>query len=95
MHVENYVGFLVSQGIIEEADQEIYCYGFKVLMFNAICILSVMAIGLFFGLLPETVSFLIGFFGMRLYLRRRIPCSDREKVLWSFYDDLFAVLLVY
>ncbi len=81
MHVENYVGFLVSQGIIEEADQEIYCYGFKVLMFNAICILSVMAIGCFFG--------------MRLYLRRRIPCSDREKVLWSFYDDLFAVLLVY
>lgn len=67
MHVENYVGFLVSQGIIEEADQEIYCYGFKVLLFNAICILSVMAIGLFLGLLPETVSFLIGFFGMRLY----------------------------
>lgn len=67
MYVENYVGFLVSQGIIEEADQEIYCYGFKVLLFNAICILSVMAIGLFLGLLPETVSFLIGFFGMRLY----------------------------
>lgn len=67
MLVENYVSFLASQGIIEEADQEIYCYGFKVLLFNAICILSVMAIGLFWGLLPETVSFLIGFFGMRLY----------------------------
>lgn len=67
MHVENYVGFLVSQGIIEEADQEIYCYGFKVLLFNAICILSVTTIGLFLGQLPETVSFLIGFFGMRLY----------------------------
>lgn len=67
MLVENYVSFLATQGIIEEADQEIYYYGFKVLLFNAVCILSVMAIGLFWGLLPETVCFLIGFFGMRLY----------------------------
>lgn len=58
MLVENYVSFLATQGIIEEADQEIYYYGFKVLLFNAVCILSVMAIGLFWGLLPETVCFL-------------------------------------
>lgn len=58
---------LCSQDIIEGADKELYEYGFNMLLTVSLNIISTIIIGLLFGMVFESIAFLVAYIPLRSY----------------------------
>lgn len=58
---------LCSQDIIEDADKELYAYGFNMLLTVSLNIISTIIIGLLFGMVFESIAFLVAYIPLRSY----------------------------
>lgn len=58
---------LCSQDIIEDADKELYVYGFNMLLTVSLNIISTIIIGLLFGMVFESIAFLVAYIPLRSY----------------------------
>lgn len=58
---------LCSQDIIESADKELYEYGFNMLLTVSLNIISTIIIGLLFGMVFESIAFLVAYIPLRSY----------------------------
>ena len=58
---------LCSQDIIEDADKELYEYGFNMLLTVSLNIISTIIIGLLFGMVFESIAFLVAYIPLRSY----------------------------
>lgn len=58
---------LCKQDIIEDADKELYVYGFNMLLTVSLNIISTIIIGLLFGMVFESIAFLVAYIPLRSY----------------------------
>ncbi|HBR02726.1 MAG TPA: hypothetical protein DD738_08950 [Ruminiclostridium sp.] len=58
---------LLKQDIVKEEDREIYVYGFEAMLSTVVNTVIVIAIGIFAGLLSQTLVFLISFAVLRVF----------------------------
>ena len=58
---------LCRQDIIEDADKELYAYGFDMLLTVSLNIISTIIIGLLFGMVFESIAFLVAYIPLRSY----------------------------
>ena len=58
---------LCRQDIIEDADKELYVYGFNMLLTVSLNIISTIIIGLLFGMVFESIAFLVAYIPLRSY----------------------------
>lgn len=58
---------LCRQDIIEDADKELYTYGFNMLLTVSLNIISTIIIGLLFGMVFESIAFLVAYIPLRSY----------------------------
>jgi accessory gene regulator B len=63
----NLTDHLQKMDIVSEEDREIYIYGFEAMLSTLLNTLIILAIGIFTGLIPETIVFLIAFAILRVY----------------------------
>lgn len=58
---------LCRQDIIEDTDKELYVYGFNMLLTVSLNIISTIIIGLLFGMVFESIAFLVAYIPLRSY----------------------------
>lgn len=85
---------LVSNKMIEEEEKDIYEYGYFVLLFNFLCIFSVICIGILLNEFINTCIFLLAFTPIRI-LSGGFHLKSPLKCLMFFSTCYFILLNIY
>ncbi len=65
--IENSVAMLIRNGIIEQSEKELYCFGLKQLFLFLVNIITSLAIGIICGMLWQSVLFSLAYIPLRRY----------------------------
>ena len=91
---ERLLGGMIKEGIISAEDREIYLFGIKEL-FSQIFTYSIMlGIGAAFGMLMETIVFLVVYMSLRVYAGGYHASTQLRCYILSFGMVIAALMLI-
>lgn len=64
--INKFVNILVDNSIVDSSDKDIYYYGVFVILFNFICIVTMILLGILFNKLDFTLAFLLFYIPYRI-----------------------------
>ena len=85
---------LISYGIVNESEKDIYCYGYEFLFNKIIIVMIAILLGYILNIISEITVFLISFGGLRQYtggIHMRTPC---RCMLFSVFFVLISGLII-
>ena len=85
---------MVKEGIISEEDREIYLFGMKELISQIFAYSVMFEIGFAFGMLMETIVFIIVYMSLRVYAGGYHAPSQLACYILSFGMVIAALLLI-
>ena len=83
------VNVLLKNGCIAKQDFEIYCFGMEVTILKLIHMVSMLIIGVCFGMVAETIAFIMAYFAIRVYAggyhaKTRLGCYGCTLAIITF-----------
>lgn len=90
--INKFVNILVDNSIVDSSDKDIYYYGVFVILFNFICIVTMILLGILFNKLDFTLAFLLFYIPYRIIIGG-FHCSSSNRCYFVF-NFIFSLILL-